>query len=131
MPHDVRIAEAFGSIDVHTCSGPHVFQVTLENIPNIAATEAGFIESACAGCTSVDMAEKAIGDRPIILRIGQELPPGEEYGVIKKDIDRYQNNPRLLFSYSGMHWRKRDRQLIRDIHRSLDAYWADKFGNGS
>ncbi len=128
LSQDIRIAQAFGSVDVHTCSGPHVFHVTLENIPDIAATEAGFIERATAGYTPVEEAVSAIGARPVILRIGQELLPGREFEVIKEDLDRYEDNPRLLFSYTGMSWLKKDRPAIRELHQKVDDYWRRKYG---
>ena len=128
LPHDIRIAEAFGAIDVHTCSGPHVFHQTLELLPNVVMTEAGFIASTAAGYTPVDEALEAIGDRPITLRIGQELPRGEEFDFIRKDLDRYEDHPRLTFDYTGMHWYNRDCGQVRDLHRRLDDYWERKYG---
>ena len=92
------------------------------------ATEAGFIARTAAGAISVDEALGAIGDRPILLLIGQELPPGQECEFIRRDLDRYAENPRLLFSYTGMHWRRKDRPHIRDIHRRLDAAWSRMYG---
>lgn len=123
LPYDRQIAEAIGSIAIHPCSGSHVFHVTLNSLPNVVYTEAGYIENIAAGAISVDEASEAIGDRPIALGIGQELPPGREYEFIKKDLERYLENPRLIFEYTGMHWRKKDRPLIRDIHKRLDNYW--------
>jgi hypothetical protein len=105
-----------------------VFHATLRGLP-VNATEAGFIDRAFAGAISVDDALAAIGDHPILLFIGQELPAGREYEFICRDLDRYAGNPRLLFAYTGMHWRRRDRPLIRDIHRRLDAYWTRQYGN--
>lgn len=128
LPHDLRIARELGPIDIHTCSGPHVFHATLENIPNAASTEAGFVECATAGWTPVDEALEAIRDRPIVLRIGQELPSGQEWATIEDDLDRYEHNPRLLFGYSGMHWGKADRPRIRALHERVDEYWAERYG---
>ena len=127
LPFDLRAAEEFGRLRVHTCSGPHVFHATLESLPNILATEAGCIAKTAAGYTPVDEAIAAVGDRPIILNIGQELPEGREYEFIRGDFDRYATNKHLLFGYTGMHWRKKDRPLIRDIHRRLNEYWLTKY----
>lgn len=127
LPHDRRLAAACGKVHIHPCSGPHVFHVTLENLP-VRATEAGFIARTAAGAISVDDALRAIDGQPILLFIGQELPPGEEYDFIRRDLDRYAGNPRLLFAYTGMHWRRKDRPHIRDIHRRLDAYWVEAYG---
>ena len=89
--------------------------------------EAGCIAKAAAGYTPVDEAIAAIGDRPIILSIGQELPDGREYEFIRDDLDRYAANKRLQFGYTGMHWRRKHRPLIRDIHRRLHEYWLARY----
>jgi len=128
LPYDLRITEAFGPLDVHTCSGPHVFHATLELLPDVAMTEAGFIANTAAGYTEVGEALEAIGDRPITLRIGQELPKGEEYELMKRDLDLYADNPRLLFDYTGMHWWNRDSRYVIKLHELLDAYWTERYG---
>jgi len=127
LPYDLRIAEAFGPVDVHTCSGPHVFHETIDLLPDVAVIEAGRIPHAVAGYTPVHEALETIGERPIVLRIGQELPEGEEFEFITRDLDRYDDYPRLLFAYTGMYWGNRDCQRIRDLHRRLDDYWAARY----
>lgn len=129
LPHDLKLLRAFDRLAIHPCSGPHVFHATLKNIPNVVATEAGFIAKTAAGSISVDEALAAIGDRPILLSIGQELPVGEEREFIRRDLDRYAKNPRLLFSYTGMHWRIKDRPRIREIHRQLDEHWEKQYAS--
>jgi uroporphyrinogen-III decarboxylase len=129
LPHDRRIAESFGAVRIHPCSGPHVFHMTLDNLPNVIGTEAGWIAQTTAGAISVDEALEAIGNRPIELGIGQELPEGREEEFIRADLDRYAEHPLLTFGYTGMHWRKKDRPRIRDMHRRLDAYWAERYGD--
>ena len=126
LPHDRRIAAEFGPLRIHPCSGPHVFHVTLDNLP-VCEAEAGFIAKTAAGAIPVDEALRAIAGRPILLHIGQELPEGREYEFIRADFDRYVDTPRLLFGYTGMHWRRKDRPAIRDLHRRLDAYWAERY----
>ena len=123
LPHDLRIAAAFDAIDVHTCSGPHVFHQTLGLLPGVVMTEAGVIANTAAGYTPVDEALATIGDRPIALRIGQELPEGGEFEFIAADLARCRANPRLTFDYTGMHWYNRDCPHIRDLRRRLDDYW--------
>jgi len=130
LPHDCRIATALGPLHIHPCSGPHVFHATLDNLP-VIVTEAGFIARAAAGAISVDEALRALLDRPILLHVGQELPEGREYEFICADFDRYAANPRQLFGYTGMHWRRKDRPMIREIHRRLDAYWTQRYGSCS
>jgi hypothetical protein len=128
LPHDRRIAAAHPALHIHPCSGPHVFRVTLETLPNVISTEAGFIAKTAAGSISVDDALQLLGGRPIALSIGQELPEGDEEAFIRRDLDRYAEHPRLTFGYTGMHWRKRYRPAIRALHRRLDAYWAAHYG---
>jgi hypothetical protein len=71
----------------------------------------------------VDDALQEIGDRKIILSIGQELPEGREEEFIRCDLDRARTNPRLIFAYTGMHWRSKDQKQIKQIHIRLDDYW--------
>lgn len=130
LEHDRRIADAFGPLCIHPCSGPHVFKATLEGLP-VALTEAGHIEKTAAGAIGVAEALALIGRRPIALAIGEELPKGREEAVIRSHLDLYASNPRLLFNYTGMHWRRKDRPVIRDLHRRLDAYWAERYGNAA
>ena len=51
LPYDLRIAEEFGPLRIHTCSGPHVFRSTMKLIPEIVETECGFIAQSAAGYT--------------------------------------------------------------------------------
>jgi hypothetical protein len=130
LPHDRRIAEHFGAVAIHPCSGPHVFRVTLEHLP-VVCTEAGFVANSAAGAISVDEALMEIGNRPILLMVGQELPAGNEEEFIRRDLDRCRTNSRMLFMYTGMHWRKTDEEAIRALHRRLDEYWqAHVWGKG-
>lgn len=129
LPYDLKINDAFGPLSIHTCSGPHVFYATLEDIPGIMRTEAGFIARTAAGYTPVDEALKAIKGKPILLGIGQELPEGKEYETIRDDFDRYKEHPRMLFNYTGMSWTKKDRPKIREIHQRLDEYWKQEIGS--
>ncbi len=126
LPCDLKIAEVFGAPGIHTCSGPHVFYATLENIPGMVYTEAGYISSTAAGYTKVDDAMAALRGKQIMLNIGQELQEGRELETVLTDLERYSETKRLLFSYTGMHWRKKDRPLIRDIHCAADEFWQEK-----
>ena len=130
LPHDRRIAERFGAVTIHPCSGPHVFRVTLEHLP-VVCTEAGFIAKTAAGAISVDDALVEIGNRPVVLVVGSELPAGSEEEFIRRDLDRCRTNSRMLFRYFGMHWRRTDEEAIRALHRRLDEYWqAHVWGKG-
>ena len=111
LPHDQRIAAYYGQVAVHPCSGPHVFHATLRGLPGVVYQEAGFIEKTCAGSIGVMEALEAIGERPIILSIGEELPPGREEAVIRAHFDLARRNPRLFFNYTGMYWTRDDEPL--------------------
>ncbi len=128
LEHDRRAAEAVGAIHVHPCSGPHVFRATWANLPNICSIEAGTMEHRmAAGAIDVDEALRRIGDRPVVLEIGQELPEGREFEFVARDLDRYAENQRLLFGYTGTHFLRRDRRRLRDLHAQLDDYFARKY----
>lgn len=123
-PYDRQGVETLGGkIAIHPCSGPHVFKVTLEELPGVIYTESGWIESTIAGSITTEEALAIIGDKPIALGIGQELPEGKEMETIKRCLDYYKENHRLTFAFTGMHWRNKDRTMIRDMHLELDEYW--------
>ena len=128
LPHDQRIARELGAPRIHTCSGPHVFRATLENLP-LVETECGRIPCATAGYTPVADAFAAVKGKPILLNIGQELPADSEaaYEIMRADLDLYAEHPRLMFGYTGMEWRMADRPAIRALHRRLDEYWAARY----
>lgn len=130
LKHDLVSSAVFPHIHMHPCSGPHVFYATLKHLPNIASTEAGSMESRmAAGSIRVDEALAALGNRPILLNVGQELPEGKEYEFICRDIDRYASNRRIIAAYTGPNWLRKDRQKIRDLHRRVDEYFLQKYGN--
>jgi len=131
LEHDLTITREIGPIHLHHCSGPHVFHVVYKHVP-VYSVEAGWIEKASAGSTSVEEVLAAIADRPeVILNIGQELPAdfAAARDVVQRHFDLYAQKPRISFGYTGMFWRKRDRQAIRDLHRELDDYWARNYAN--
>jgi hypothetical protein len=122
---DRRIAAYYGEVALHPCSGPHVFYVTLENVPNVVYTEAGrMINKMAAGSISVDEALAAIGDRPVMLGIGEELPAGGEQATMQRLFDLAVDNPRLTFGFTGLGWKKADEPTMRDLHRRMDDYYA-------
>jgi uroporphyrinogen-III decarboxylase len=127
LPCDLRVLDAFGPIGIHTCSGQHVFFATLENIPDMLFTEAGYISNTVAGHTPVEVGFKAVENKPIMLNIGQELYDEDHFDTIKKHLDLYEHHKKLLFSYTCMNLRKRDRAYIRDLHNRLDEYWKNKY----
>lgn len=133
LPYDLKIANAFRlPLLIHTCSGSHVFHATLDNLPNVLFTEAGFIKNAVRGWTPVDEALEAIGDRPIVLNIGQEIWNIEDAEkVLGDDLDLYEKHPRLLFGHTLMLCKAENKAKIREIHRKLDSHWTEKYGKGT
>jgi hypothetical protein len=131
LPYDLKIAYAFKQpLLIHTCSGSHVFHATLDNLPDILFTEAGLIKNAVRGWTPVDEALETIGNRPIVLNIGQEIWNSDDTEtVIGRDLDLYGEHPRLLFGYTQMGCRAENKPMLRDIHRKLDSRWEEKYGN--
>ena len=128
LPHDRRLAALTGQVRIHTCSGPHVFRVTLESLP-VIETEAGRIERTAAGYTPVAEAFAAVRGRPILLNVGQEIYDDDAFDLIRRDLDLYRQHPAITFGYTGMNWRRKDRPFIRALHRRLDEYWAGASGN--
>ncbi len=126
---DRRIAKYYGEVAIHPCSGPHVFQVTLHNLPGVVCTEAGtMINPMTAGSISVDKALAAIGGRPIMLAIGEELPAGGEETVMRRLFDWAAGNPRLTYSFTGLGWKRGDEPAMRDLHRRMNDYYAKTVG---
>ena len=66
----------------------------------------------------------AIGDRPVMLGIGEELPAGGEEATMQHLFDLAADNPRLTFGFTGLGWKKADEPTMRDLHRRMDDYYA-------
>ncbi len=90
-----------------------------------AAREARMRSQMAAPCIGVTEALAAIRRRDILLSIGQELAAhfDEALEFIRADLELSRGNPRLLFGYTGMDWRKKDRPAIRELHWRADACW--------
>jgi hypothetical protein len=122
---DQRLAEYFGEVAIHPCSGAHVFHATFDNLPNVVYTEAGtMISKMSAGSISVDEALEAINGRPIMLGIGEELAEGRQEETIKRIFDLAATNPRLTFGFTGHGWKKGDEPLIRELHQRMNEYYS-------
>jgi hypothetical protein len=132
LPHDRRIAEYFGRVSIHPCSGPHVFHVTLDHLPNVVHHEAGWIAKTFAGSIGVEEALAAIGGRPIILAVGQELPRdfAEAERVVQRLFRLARQHPRMTFGFTGMFWKQADEPRVLDLHRRLDAFWEREVFGG-
>lgn len=125
LPYDRMIADSFGALHIHPCSGPHVFQATLESLP-VAVTEAGKMihTHTTAGSIAVDDALALIGARDVRLLVGQELPEGGELDVIATDLEISRRKAGIwIGGYTGVHWKAKDRPAIRELHRRIDDLW--------
>ena len=92
---------------------------------DIEVAEAGhMINPMTAGSISVDEALASIGDRPIMLGIGEELPAGDEERVMCRLFDLAARNPRLTFGFTGLGWKKADEPAMRDLHLRMNKYYA-------
>jgi hypothetical protein len=122
---DRRLVDYYGDVSIHPCSGAHVFHATLNSLPNVVHTEAGtMLSKMTAGSISVDEALEAIGGRPIVLGIGEELPAGRQEAVMRRMFDLAATNPRLTFGFTGHGWKKADEPAMRDLHRRMNDYYA-------
>ena len=126
-PCDRKLAEIQDKIYIHPCSGSHVFEETLEEIPKVAVTEAGYIENTTAGFTAVDKALDIIAGHPIILIVGEELQQGQEEQTICSHINYLERHPRMIFTYTGMYWTKKDEPVIKKLHKLIDDYYMNEF----
>jgi hypothetical protein len=124
-PYDRKIAEEWGEVAIHTCSGPHIFKGTLD-LPNLRYTECGIIPCAVAGSLSVEEALPYVDIPPVILGIGQELERGKEESLIKKHLALRKEYPLLSFGYTGMYWTPEDDEQIVDMHKRLDEFYMEE-----
>ncbi len=124
-PYDRKIVDFWkGEVAIHPCSGPHVFEVTLEIFAKeIRYTECGIIPCACAGYLTMEQALEKIKGKPIILSVGEELVEGKEEKTIQHHLDCIKVHPLMLFTYTGMYWKKQDDEFIKNLHRKLDEYY--------
>jgi hypothetical protein len=122
---DRKIAEYYGEVAIHPCSGPHVFHVTLEKLPGVVYTEAGTIlNPTAAGSISAEAALTAIGDRPIALAIGEELAAGEEEAGMRRLLGLAARTSRLTFTFCGLGWKKADEPAMIELHKKMNEYFA-------
>lgn len=78
-----------------------------------------------AGSISVDDAVAAIGDRPVMLSVGEELPAGGEEAVMRRLFGLGAANRRVRFSgFTGLGWKKGDEPAMRDLHRRMNDHYA-------
>ena len=124
-PYDRQLAEHWGEVAIHTCSGPHVFEATLA-LPNVRSTECGIIPCASAGSLSLEEALEKVSVPPVILMVGQELERGKEEELIQSHLLKRREFPLLAFGYTGMYWTPEDDRLIIDMHKRLDEFYMEE-----
>ncbi len=127
LPYDRKLVEYYGGeVAIHPCSGPHVFDETLENLDGIVYTEAGhMVSKMSAGSISVEDALQKIGDRPIMLSVGEELAENAEEETVKKLFAITANNPRVMFGgFTGLAWKKGDEPKMLDFHKKMNDLFA-------
>lgn len=125
--YDLQLEKFHGEIAIHPCNGKHVFDVTLEELPNVRYTECGIIEKTVAGSTDIDYALNKILGRPIILSVGQELVEGREEETIREHLEKLHQHPLLTFGYTGMYWTKKDEGYIRKLNQKFYDYYLERF----
>jgi len=124
-PYDRQLAEHWGEVAIHTCSGPHVFEATL-CLPNVRSTECGIIPCASAGSLSLEEALEKVDVPPVILVVGQELERGREEDLIRSHLLKRREFPLLTFSYTGMYWTPDDDRHIVEMHKRLDEFYMEQ-----
>lgn len=123
-PYDRKLVEFWGGeVAIHPCSGPHVFRVTLEELPGVRYTECGVIPNACSGYVRVEEAIERIKGKSIILSVGEELVLGKEEETIKNHFSLLSRHPLMIFQYTGMTWKREDDEFIKNLHLKLDEYY--------
>ncbi|MEG0767961.1 MAG: hypothetical protein RR482_09610 [Clostridia bacterium] len=123
--HDIRIAEYFGEICVHPCSGKHVFFATLENLPNIVYHEAMPFDGGIVPSIDVDTAIKAIGDRPIRLSSSRNVPLKSARDVIHQDFLINRAHPAFYFHYTITDAKPEDKEALYALHQESIEDWME------
>lgn len=131
LPYDRKLVEHYGGeVAIHPCSGPHVFRETLENLDKVVYTEAGLmLNKMSAGSIGTEDALAQIGDRPILLCVGEELAENAEEETVKRLFKLTANNPRVMFSgFTGLGWKKGDEPKMLDFHKKMNDIYAETRG---
>ncbi|MCD6408561.1 hypothetical protein J7L87_05890 [bacterium] len=122
-PFDIQLVNFHGEIAIHPCSGKHVFEVTLEELPDVRFTECGIVENAVSGSTEVEYAIEKVKNKRIILSIGEELKEGKEEQTIRNHIEKLREHPFLVFNYTGMYWTEKDIPKIKELNGKMQEFY--------
>ena len=123
LPHDRRIAEFFGEVCVHPCSGRHVFYATMRNLPNIVFHEAMPFDAAIAPSITVEEAVAEIGDRPVRLCFSRVLEVDSAREAILRDFDMIRQHPAFVAFYTLAGLQAEDPRVVRALNRQLIDDW--------
>jgi hypothetical protein len=97
--HDRRIAEYFGEVCVHPCSGRHVFHAALRCIPNVLYIEAMPFGRSVAPSIGVEEAIEAIGSQHIRLMMERKVSDDNFRTQALKDSETVRRHPTFRFIY--------------------------------
>lgn len=99
LKHDKRIAEYFGEIAIHPCSGQHVFYEAIRNIPNVGFIEAIPYDRSLVPCITPEEAIEEIGDRPIRLEMAKKATLDNVHDMILQDFKVTRQHPTFTYYY--------------------------------
>lgn len=123
LPHDRRIAEFFGEVCVHPCSGRHVFYATMRNLPNIVFHEAMPFDAAIAPSITVEEAVAEIGDKPVRLCFSRALEAKNAREMILRDFEMIRHHPAFVAFYTLSGMKAEDCSEVRALNRQLIDDW--------
>lgn len=126
LRHDIRIAEFFGEVCVHPCSGRHVFLATLRNLPNIVFHEAMPYKNSIAPNISIEEAVAEIGERPIRLLISRSVSMATAKEIISGDFELIREHPAFMANYSIEDATPSDHAAILGLHEQLIDDWHQR-----
>ncbi len=126
LKHDIRIANFFGEVCMHPCSGRHVFKATLDALPGIVYHEAMPFDGALAPSITVEEAVEMIGNRPIQLASSRDVRMKSAEAVIIKDFDINMQHPAFTFFYGIQDATPEDKDAIRAMHARINEAWYTK-----
>lgn len=125
LPHDIRIAEYFGELCVHPCSGRHVFYVTMRNLPNIVYHEAIPFKNSISTSIAVEEAIAEVGDRPIMLNMSRTIKKEDAKDIIRQDFEIIRQHPSFMFNYDIAEMTKANKEEMILLRRWMNAYWHE------
>ena len=127
LPYDLQIAEHLGEVAIHPCSGLHVYQETMRHLPGVRFNEWGRVAAAFAPCVTLDDALAEVGDRPVILRGGDEIAEGDPEQIVKEDFARLDDHDPLTFGYCLTNWSPAQEEELQALRHRLVGYYEERY----